>query len=246
AWRRKAPVESLMPLRLARYGVPLSETAPAGLAAAGIEPALIPAAPRPELDAAHATGPTSVTAGGRAAGAAPVPQEAAPQGGQRPGPAGEDAGQQADEAAGDQSPWFQIPREIEYHGGYDPNYDPAEQYAQWYAEQQEAEQYEDQYQEEPPADEPSSEETGSFPIPVGPNRTRELGDGGGIPEPEPTEEDFYLVFRKSIDGSYPTAAQFREDVEATFGRTLTKGEAERMVNRFSNRYTAELQDDHIA
>ncbi len=37
AWRRKAPVESLMPLRLARYGVPLAETGPAGLAAAGIE-----------------------------------------------------------------------------------------------------------------------------------------------------------------------------------------------------------------
>lgn len=36
-WRRKAPVESLMPLRLARYGVPLAETAPAGLAAAGID-----------------------------------------------------------------------------------------------------------------------------------------------------------------------------------------------------------------
>ncbi|WP_306324153.1 MULTISPECIES: DUF2637 domain-containing protein [unclassified Streptomyces] len=35
-WRRKAPVESLMPLRLARYGVPLHETAEAGLAAAGI------------------------------------------------------------------------------------------------------------------------------------------------------------------------------------------------------------------
>ncbi|MFF7602281.1 DUF2637 domain-containing protein [Streptomyces mirabilis] len=42
AWRRKAPVESLMPLRLARYGVPLAETAPSGLAAAGIEPALLP------------------------------------------------------------------------------------------------------------------------------------------------------------------------------------------------------------
>ncbi|WP_329127399.1 DUF2637 domain-containing protein [Streptomyces sp. NBC_01465] len=37
AWRRKAPVESLMPLRLAKYGVPLADTAPAGLAAAGIE-----------------------------------------------------------------------------------------------------------------------------------------------------------------------------------------------------------------
>ncbi|MBM7173612.1 DUF2637 domain-containing protein, partial [Streptomyces sp. G44] len=45
AWRRKAPVESLMPLRLARYGVPLAETAPAGLAAAGIEPALLPPVP---------------------------------------------------------------------------------------------------------------------------------------------------------------------------------------------------------
>ncbi|MEU6631898.1 hypothetical protein ABZ905_26995, partial [Streptomyces parvus] len=32
-----APVESMMPLRLAKYGVPLAETAPAGLAAAGIE-----------------------------------------------------------------------------------------------------------------------------------------------------------------------------------------------------------------
>ncbi|MFD7004037.1 DUF2637 domain-containing protein, partial [Streptomyces mirabilis] len=37
AWRRKAPVESMMPLRLARYGVPLAETAPSGLAAAGID-----------------------------------------------------------------------------------------------------------------------------------------------------------------------------------------------------------------
>ncbi|WP_369275943.1 DUF2637 domain-containing protein [Streptomyces sp. R11] len=61
-WRRKAPVESLMPLRLARYGVPLSETAPAGLAAAGIdEPPIqftgvragLPAQRRsPELEAA--------------------------------------------------------------------------------------------------------------------------------------------------------------------------------------------------
>ncbi|MEU5715316.1 DUF2637 domain-containing protein [Streptomyces sp. NPDC020403] len=44
-WRRKAPVESMMPLRLAKYGVPLAETAPAGLAAAGIEPALLPPVP---------------------------------------------------------------------------------------------------------------------------------------------------------------------------------------------------------
>ncbi|MFT9669348.1 DUF2637 domain-containing protein [Streptomyces rhizosphaericola] len=36
SWRRKAPVEALMPLRLAKYGVPIFETAAAGLAAAGI------------------------------------------------------------------------------------------------------------------------------------------------------------------------------------------------------------------
>ncbi|MFG3065032.1 DUF2637 domain-containing protein [Streptomyces sp. NPDC048231] len=35
AWRRKAPVESLMPLRLAKYGVPLMDTTPVSPAAAG-------------------------------------------------------------------------------------------------------------------------------------------------------------------------------------------------------------------
>ncbi|MER5970203.1 DUF2637 domain-containing protein [Streptomyces sp. NPDC002055] len=43
SWRRRAPVESLMPLRLARYGVPLSRTGAAGLAAAGIDPAVLSA-----------------------------------------------------------------------------------------------------------------------------------------------------------------------------------------------------------
>ncbi|MER7683303.1 hypothetical protein ABT031_43020, partial [Streptomyces sp. NPDC096934] len=53
-------VESLMPLRLARYGVPLAETAPSGLAAAGIEPALLPA-PAAKQDPAveEADSPTS-------------------------------------------------------------------------------------------------------------------------------------------------------------------------------------------
>jgi hypothetical protein len=45
SWKRKAPVEALMPLRLAKIGVPLAETAAVGLAAAGIEPALLPPAP---------------------------------------------------------------------------------------------------------------------------------------------------------------------------------------------------------
>ncbi|WP_369380346.1 DUF2637 domain-containing protein [Streptomyces sp. cg36] len=51
AWRRTAPVESRMPLRLAKYGVPLAETAPAGLAAAGIKPTAV----TPDGHAAEAT-----------------------------------------------------------------------------------------------------------------------------------------------------------------------------------------------
>lgn len=228
AWRRKAPVESLMPLRLARYGVPLAETAPAGLAAAGIEPALLPPVPEPaELPAAA----RAVAADSRPAVAAPVPSQAGPQPEPEPEP--------------DQSPWFETPKQVEYQGGYNPDYDPAEQYNRWYEEQLEAEQYElQQIQYEEPSGEPSMEETGSFPIPVTTGRTRELGEGGG--PPEPTEEDFYQVFKKSIDGSYPSPGQLRGDVEATYGVVLSQRDAERMVNRFTNRHTAELQEDHIA
>ena len=287
AWRRKAPVESLMPLRLARYGVPLAETAPSGLAAAGIEPALLPPAPapQPELEpaAAKAVAPPAVQNNSAQNNA--VQNGAAPtQGQQRPAPEGGELPGELDYAE-PQNPWLQMrdPRAIAYQGGYDPSYDPANDpaYIQWMEEQQQAEQYEAQRQfdaqqqyeaqqrqfeerlrfeqgtfpqqfEEPPAaaqealeaPEPSPEDTGTFPIPAGPGRTREMGAGGG--PPEPTEEDYYQVFKKSIDGSYPTSGQFRGDVEATYGTMLPQREADRMVNRFTNRHTAELQEDHIA
>ncbi|MBL1081685.1 DUF2637 domain-containing protein [Streptomyces actinomycinicus] len=235
AWRRKAPVESLMPLRLARYGVPLAETAPAGLAAAGIEPILLPPAPQqPQLVAADSAVAASARAGGTAAGAASVPRQAAPSpGGQGPGEPPED----------DQSPWFQTPREVEYHGAYDPAYEPPVE-PQYLPE----EQYEEWYEEQAPEDfqQPSPEETGSFPIPVNASRTRELGEGGGTPEPSPSEDDYYQVFRKSIDGSFPTPHQFGEAVEATYGLTLPARDTDRMVNRFTNRFNAELEEDHIA
>ncbi|MFS4091975.1 DUF2637 domain-containing protein [Streptomyces sp. AF1A] len=230
AWRRKAPVESLMPLRLARYGVPLAETAPAGLAAAGIEPALLPPAPQPQLTASHGA------TGSGAAGAAPMPQQTAPYGPQYPQPPAE---------VDEQSPWFQAPREVEYHGGYDPSYDPMMQEPQYAPE----EQYEEWYEEQQPENfqPPSGEETGSFPVPAGPNRTRELGEGGGTPAPEPTEEDYYQVFKQSINGSgYPTPREFSDNVEATYGAPVPDAEAKKMVMRFQNRHTAELEDDHIA
>ncbi|KOG53467.1 membrane protein [Streptomyces griseoflavus] len=55
AWRRRAPVEALMPLRLARYGVPLAETGAAGLAAAGISVPAPAAAPGARDAGTHAS-----------------------------------------------------------------------------------------------------------------------------------------------------------------------------------------------
>ncbi|MFJ8634746.1 DUF2637 domain-containing protein [Streptomyces sp. NPDC093568] len=248
AWRRKAPVESLMPLRLARYGVPLADTAPAGLAAAGIEPALLPPAPKQALDAAPvaeaAVAPAAVSAGRRPVEPAPVPQQAAPAAEQRP---------EMLDAPGDVQQeylqdWFNTPRSVEYQGGYNPQYNPQDHLQDWYSEQRQAEQYLDQYEVEPPVQEPSPEDTGTFPIPVTGNRTRQLGEGGGPPErPDPTEEDYYQVFKKSIGGTgYPTQREFSENVEAEFGIALLPDEAKRMVNRFTKLYNTELEEDHIA
>jgi hypothetical protein len=253
AWRRKAPVESLMPLRLARYGVPLAETAAAGLAAAGIEPVLMPPPPRAVAltagESAHAV-PAGVVRQPEPAGGRGVEQQA-----QAPGP--------------EESPWFQAPQQVDYHGGYDPmfepepSYGPEPPYDEWYEGQYE-ERYEERQPEQPGQPErpgpaadgsgrpvaqepqPSGEDTGSFPIPVGPNRTRELGGGAGGPLPTPGEEEYYQVFRQSINGSLPTPREFADGVAATYGISLPDPEAKRMVTRFSNRFNAELEEDHIA
>ncbi|MFD5806965.1 DUF2637 domain-containing protein, partial [Streptomyces sp. NPDC055752] len=128
-----------------------------------------------------------------------------------------------------------------------PAYDPDDQYAQWYAEQQQADEYRQQFEEPPPVQEPSPEDTGSFPIPVGPHRTRELGEGGGSPQAEPDEDAYYQVFKRSISGSgYPTPREFGYNIEATYGVSVLDADAKRMVMRFQERHTAELEDEHIA
>ncbi|MFE0249358.1 DUF2637 domain-containing protein [Streptomyces sp. NPDC059010] len=272
SWRRKAPVESLMPLRLARYGVPLAQTAPAGLAAAGIEPALLPPVPKQALDTAPAVGvtptadvvaptPHAPTPGAPTPGA-PTPGTSAPvtpaPGAQAPGMAagGRTAGPvpvpELMGGPGAEQPdyvqdWFNTPRQVEYQGGYDAQYDPQGHYQQWYTEQQRAEEYRDQYEEEPPVQEPSPEDTGTFPIPVTGNRTRQLGEGGGPPEPaDPTDEDYYQVFRQSIDGSYPTPRVLGDNIQATYGTTLGSSELKALTERFQQRHSAQLEEEHIA
>ncbi|MET7697028.1 DUF2637 domain-containing protein [Streptomyces sp. NPDC005485] len=234
AWRRKAPVESLMPLRLARYGVPLAQTAPSGLAAAGIEPALLPPAPVPVPEPEPTPAPVPLQA-------APAPQVQRQLASPDP-----EHGRTAEEPTQEENPWFPPPRQdVVYEGGYDPSfeaphdpsYSPEQEAWQWYDEQHQA-----------PAGEPSAEETGTFPIPTGAGeRTRQLGEGGGAPAaPEPDEEAYYQVFKQSINGSYPTPRELIGNVEAEFGTSLPAEDAKRMVNRFSSRHNAELEEDHIA
>ncbi|MGW7319628.1 DUF2637 domain-containing protein [Streptomyces sp. NPDC054865] len=81
SWRRKAPVEALMPLRLARIGVPLSQTAATGLVAAGLEPALVrePASVPPHeviVERADAPPEQAVGTGAVIAGPQPAPDGA--------------------------------------------------------------------------------------------------------------------------------------------------------------------------
>ncbi|MFB9511875.1 DUF2637 domain-containing protein [Streptomyces purpureus] len=122
AWRRKAPVEALMPLRLAKYGVPLAETAPAGLAAAGIEPVLLPPNPTVARDADDAPALQAGQAGQAGAGAPGRVQggHELPGGGQaQPHPE-----QGEDVAVSHESPWFQAQQMPQgaYEGQYAPTY----------------------------------------------------------------------------------------------------------------------------
>ncbi|MGX1268119.1 hypothetical protein [Streptomyces phaeoluteigriseus] len=77
AWRRKAPVESLLPLRLVNAGVPLAESAPDGLRSAGIKPSGIFASPAEEVPTlpapARASTPTPALAAAPATAAPAIP-----------------------------------------------------------------------------------------------------------------------------------------------------------------------------
>ncbi|MFD0551215.1 DUF2637 domain-containing protein [Streptomyces rectiviolaceus] len=237
SWRRKAPVESLMPLRLARFGVPLSETAPAGLAAAGIEPALLPPAPVPV--AAEPQQPELVAPRAPQLEAEPLPRAEQPQ-------------QQSPEPEPDGahvSPWF---------AAQQPSYVPEEPHDQWYADQQayaEQQAYVDQqaYLEQQQAyfDEhgnaAAAPPESGFPVPAGPGRTRPLGgqhlipgpreeqavggnmheevpeapevsespealpdDTSGLPDDVSRDDAYFAAFRKYVSeiGDYPNARQF--------------------------------------
>ncbi|MFG2531731.1 DUF2637 domain-containing protein [Streptomyces sp. NPDC048516] len=252
SWRRKAPVESLMPLRLARFGVPLAETAPAGLAAAGIEPQLLPAPRRP------------------------VPPAVEPKA-QEPAGSGAPAGTQEPVAAEDMpNQWFAAPQQVTYQGDYDPAYVPEQQpqppydeprpsYDEHQPSRNEHQPSYDEYQQAPareqaPVPPPRTPEPDpQVPVPNGAGGTRPLGMGtpeaapqpAPVPAPAataaPTDEDLYQVFRHSIEGEgMPTPGAFAANLEAQYGIRLRSRELNRYMDQFSDRLNAEMMDEHIA
>ncbi|MFD5123740.1 DUF2637 domain-containing protein [Streptomyces sp. NPDC058385] len=221
AWRRKAPVESLMPLRLARYGVPLAETAPSGLAAAGIEPAVLPAAP-----------------------VASVPELERPAAAQAPAPVSPPEEAEAEVS----SQWFAAPQQVQYQGDYDPAFEeptfvPEAEHQTWYEEQPQQIPVPVPH---PRAAEPEPDP--GFPVPNGAGGTRPLGDG--VQEPvaaAPSVEELYQVFRHSIEGEgMPTPMAFQANVQAAYGTQLAPRDLGQFHEQFSLRLNAELMDDHIA
>ncbi|MFD9907657.1 DUF2637 domain-containing protein [Streptomyces sp. NPDC059063] len=179
-WRSKAPVESLMPLRLARFGVPLTETAPAGLAAAGIEPPVLPPAPaapqQPELTAAPTPEPAE-------SAPTPAPLRKAEAEAEPPAPEPEQEAVPVDHS----SPWFATQNAPHPQGQAPVSYAPEAPYDEWYEEHQDHEAYEtyeqQAYAEQAEAPHHMAPDSPEFRVPSGPGRTRPLANAHFIPNP---------------------------------------------------------------
>ncbi|MDK1475385.1 DUF2637 domain-containing protein [Streptomyces sp. 549] len=237
AWRRKAPVEALMPLKLARFGVPLTQTAPAGLAAAGIEPQLLPpqpAAPMGEAGVVQGVAPhaqaLTPTASGEEGRQSATPRNAPAEGGHGPHPrtlAGVSPPEQqtSQDEQPPQAPVAQAPvaqpRAAEPAPAPEPGPEPSRKQAS-------------QPQPQP-----------HIQVPNGAGGMRTLGEG--VPDVVPSEEELYRVFRYSIVGEgLPTRGAFASDVESTYGVRLEPRELSHYMERFEARFNSELMEDHIA
>ncbi|MEV3857503.1 DUF2637 domain-containing protein [Streptomyces sp. NPDC050095] len=216
AWRRKAPVESLMPLRLARYGVPLAETAPAGLAAAGIEPQLLPPAPRP------------------------VEQTQAPQLEPRPvQPVTETA------EAPSQWFATPPPQAQQYQGDYDPNFvpptfDPEQEHQGWYEEQPQQVAVPVPH---PRAAEPEPEFP--VPNGAGGTRPLGDGVQEAVTEPT-DDDLYLVFRQSIEGEGLPTPGAFAANVEMQHGVRLQPRDVNRYMDLFAARLDKDLLDDHIA
>lgn len=174
AWRRRAPIEALMPLRLARYGVPLTETADAGLQAAGIEVAT----PVRQLESATERQPSAERDAEAAAGA-PAAQSASAQ---QSGPAEQPPAEPVWQGTPHDSPWFAAPAHYYQGVEYDAQgmpFDPQQMYGpeQAYAQQQAAFAQQQAYTQQQAYEQ---EQFRRLMVPSNPDQMRPLGHGGGL------------------------------------------------------------------
>ncbi|WP_327254352.1 DUF2637 domain-containing protein [Streptomyces sp. NBC_01244] len=268
AWRRKAPVGALMPLRLARIGVPLSQTAPEGLAAAGIEPLLIPPPPAADPTAPALTAgaegarqPAAATAPGvPALGPAGPDTEAGTNAG-ADGSAGGDAAQHQQPAApfvvdptampaAHNSAWFAAPRapQAAYEGGYNPQYveglEPTPVMPPAGPEQE-------PQQQELPIPGPRQEEA---PLPEAGAGAQAQAEAEAEAEANIDDVKFaeaaYEVFRAYIDefSGFPTPEQV--DIHLSDRHGIVHPRSASMIRRLmpelKQRYQRDLESEHIA
>ncbi|MFG2828896.1 DUF2637 domain-containing protein [Streptomyces sp. NPDC048434] len=219
-WRRKAPVESLMPLRLARYGVPLAETAPAGLAAAGIEPQLLPA---PQQSVTPALEPKAQEP------AEEIPSQwfAAPQ---------------QVRYQGNYDPAYVPEQEPQPpYNEHQPSYDEHQQ-----VPTREPAPVPAPRAPEPEPQVPVPNGAGGT-RPLGKGTPDTGPQPAQAPAAAPTDEDLYQVFRHSIEGEgMPTPGAFAANLEAQYGIRLRSRDLNQYVDQFSDRLNAEMMDEHIA
>ncbi|MCX5013285.1 DUF2637 domain-containing protein [Streptomyces sp. NBC_00555] len=243
SWRRKAPVEALMPLKLARIGVPLSQTAPEGLAAAGIDPALLPPAapapaPAPALEAAAApAGGLQQQLAAQTAAQAPVPAVAAAH---APPPFAVDPTAMP---AAHNSAWFAAPLapQAAYEGGYNPQYvEGLEPTPVMRPTGPEEPQPQPQPQQE--------QEQEQLPIPA--PRQEDAPEAVETPDEAEFAEVAYKVFRALVDeqNDFPTAEALDIHLSDGYGVTHPRSGSllRRMIPAFKQRYQKDLENEHIA
>ncbi|MEO3978573.1 DUF2637 domain-containing protein [Streptomyces sp. CAU 1734] len=274
AWRRKAPIEALMPLRLAKYGVPLSETAAAGLAAAGVEPALLPPAPapvprqQPEL-VRESPKPPSLSKEPAEPGRAQLPpgrEESADA-----GPAGVPVERRGASRQWAEEEWREEDRSPEYdeYGAHAP--DPEEsQGSPWFARQAQDVVYEGGYDPSYPADTRIADPDAPQ-VPTGSgDRMRPLGDPSrrpepprrpSSPEPQPEPEQLAEEVREFYEAAYPVFVTLSHelsdypkaehlDIHLADVHGITHPDSAALLRQampaFKQRIQTELVDDHIA
>ncbi|GHA46479.1 membrane protein [Streptomyces spiroverticillatus] len=254
SWKRRAPVESLMPLRLAKYGVPLSDTGPAGLAAAGIEPALLPSVPEAASEAGST--PASVLLAAR------TPRTAAnDQGSIAEAAAGPRIRLEKDEPEAPGNPDLAAltaapdvaARVPEQHSPLHLQPQSPEQGhpSPWFAAPAPVQQDQRTDQHAPARAEPVT-----VPPDSGSGRSRPLGghgfevglDGAGNGPGADTgfvldDDTYYAAFRECAieNGAFPTPLQFGAFLEALYGQVPPLAQLEVYTQQYQEQFRPELE-----